>query len=167
MQDITGRSSVNLLGRNAYSLCTEVTERFRLIQQDDIDSPLIRRFGHRILVTRFAQRRIGHQLLDTVFVLHFTQADQVGYLVLTGSQNHLAYLIQLVVETRQAPSFGIIRQKLVIVFQRIMLTVEQIFDIVFHHAEFLLSNSRSQRATGSQKKRPESILYTFHAFTGI
>ena len=86
----------NLLGRNAYGLCTEVTERFRLIQQDDMDSPLIRRFGHRILVTGFsATANWTPAAQNLVFVLHFTQADQVGNSSSTGSQNRLPILFNL------------------------------------------------------------------------
>ena len=142
MQNVTGRPAVNLLAGNADGMGRQMTKRGRLIQQYHVNTPFVRRLGNGKVIAGITQRRVLHQILYAVFVLHFAQSHQIRNLLVSRRQDHFGYFSQLVIIAGLRPSSWAVRLKLIIVLQGVMAAVKQILHIIFHHPELVLSLGR-------------------------
>ena len=128
---------------HAQSIVTKQLEGEWRIEQCNINASGIRRIGHHVFITGIAQQRPLGEIMQNGVVLHFTKGNKVRQLKVSHSigrglttRQYLATdIVQLVPVARLIPVVHPFGCPLPIIFQRVVLTVEEVLAVQRHQCQ--------------------------------
>ena len=128
------------LGRDAQRRMADNPEGEGRIEQRHIDAPLIAALRDDVFIARLPQERPSGQVAYHRVVLHLAERHHVGQCplcaVLFAAREHRAgHVVHLLPVFVTVPMTLRCRQKLIVVFQRVVLAVEEVLAVELHEGE--------------------------------
>ena len=105
------------------------------IEQGDIDAAFVGRLRHYVSVPDFPQCGVAGEVAHYTVVFHFTQGYECGRRPTAHGDDDAGYVVQLFLILGIVPAAQGIGQELMVVFQRVVSEVEEVFHVVAHHTE--------------------------------
>ena len=119
--------------RNPYGAVVYHREREWRVHQSHVYATLVGRVGHDILVACASQERASGQIAHHSVVLHLAQSHHVGQLppvLAVATRKHsLSNVVELAPVACACPAVRAVGQELGIIFQGVLIAVEQILAI--------------------------------------
>ena len=116
-------------------LAVKILEHLRLIEQSHIDSTSVRAVIVDYLIVGLSNLRFHHQIFqhETVLDLRNSEQSMPGTVLLLHGPDHLGHVLKLLLILRLGPLVLSFRKELRVVLDRIVIYVEQVFQIIETH----------------------------------
>ena len=163
--------NMKYVARRALSRLLFDTKEFRLyqfeslwlIEQRNINSACIWRFGNAIFIAQVSQRTSARKVVQNRVVFHLAERNDVGRsLSLANRHNRLSRMRQFLPISPRTPATNCAGQEFVVVFKRVVLCVEKVFAVQFHHDKTVLRRHFLMRKKAHKSGKSQLRKDVFH-----
>ena len=160
MKNITGGAFGRMAKIDPVFRAFQELELVLLIEQGYIDASGVGGIGGDVLVSLGAQRRFACEVVNHAVVFDFVKSHERRRVHFADGGNDTGNVSELVPILALSLIHGVLGEKLVVVFLRVVFRVEKIFHVVKHYPKIVLR--RHFRKRGKRKTE-----YRYRHFHGV
>lgn len=139
MQDVTGLFVASAGKADRVLRVSSVAELVPLVEQCHVDASPVLSVRHAMAIVLPAERGGVQEADKHGIVFYFAKSDQSGGAPFAGSGDDFCQLLQFVIKPSGCPMAVAGGKEVVVGGKRVVFRVEEVFDVIAHHAKVCLS----------------------------